>query len=204
MLIKKSDIENFQSRYCAKFINSLAGIRQASLIGTRSLSGHSNLAIFNSLVHLGSSPALYGLVFRPNVVRRDTLNNILETKEFSINYVSVNDYKKAHQTSAKYEKNQSEFKEVGFTEVCLLDSKIPFIKEANVKIALKFEEKVNLTINQTILIIGSVQFIELDEKIIDEDGFVGLEKQENLVCSGLDAYYKTELLSRLSYAEVEK
>ena len=79
MLINKNEIENQEQRYRTAFINSLAGFRQAVLVGTKSLEGNNNLAIFNSLIHLGASPALFGLINRPDSVQRDTLQNILET-----------------------------------------------------------------------------------------------------------------------------
>ena len=54
-------------------INSLSGIKPANLIGTINEDGTENLAIFSSVVHLGSNPALFGFVLRPRgEVRRHT------------------------------------------------------------------------------------------------------------------------------------
>ena len=39
-------------------INSITGVKPANLIGSISENGHSNLAIFSSIVHLGSNPCL--------------------------------------------------------------------------------------------------------------------------------------------------
>jgi len=77
MRIDKTEIEQLEQRYRTAFINSLAGFRQAVLIGTRSVDEKTNLAIFNSLIHLGANPALFGLMSRPDSVQRDTLQNIL-------------------------------------------------------------------------------------------------------------------------------
>ena len=101
MIIDKDTLGRYESRYRARLINSLAGVRQAMLIGTRSKDGVSNLAIFNSLIHLGANPPLWGFICRPDTVQRDTLTNILETNQYTINYVVTADYEKAHQTSAK-------------------------------------------------------------------------------------------------------
>ncbi len=200
MIIDKETIKNYESRYRATMINSLAGVKQAFLISTRSKDGFSNLAVFNSLIHIGASPPLWGFICRPDTVRRDTLNNILETNTYTINYVSVNYYDNAHQTSAKYEKELSEFKACGLTEVYQENFDAPFVAEAHVKVAMKLEQKIDITINGTILIIGSIQHIELDEALLSEDGFVALHKANTLACAGLDAYYKSSLISRLSYA----
>ena len=97
MIIDKNKIEQLEQRYRTTLINSLAGFRQAVLVGTQSSEGHHNLAIFNSLIHLGAHPALYGLINRPDSVQRDTLQNIISTKSYTLNYVKAEAYEKAHQ-----------------------------------------------------------------------------------------------------------
>ena len=115
MIIEKNEIENFEKIYRASFVNSLAGFRQAVLVGTKSSKGEPNLAIFNSLIHLGASPALFGLISRPDSVSRHTLENILETNEYTLNYMHSKDYEKSHQTSARYDREINEFEAVGHT-----------------------------------------------------------------------------------------
>lgn len=204
MLITLQDLESRERRYRATFINSLSGFRQVVLVGTRSAEGVANLAIFNSLLHVGASPPLYGLLFRPDTVRRDTLHNILESGSYTLNYITGADFEKGHQTSAKYGKGVSEFEAVGFHEEYKDHSPAPFVKEAVVKIAMKFEERVDIRINGTILIIGRVLSAELDEELVAEDGFVALEQANVLACAGLDAYYTADFKGRLSYAKPEE
>ncbi len=204
MVIEKEALNQFESRYRARLINSLVGPKQVVLVGTKSAEGTTNLAIFNSLVHLGANPPLWGLIFRPDVVQRDTLKNILETGRYTLNYVNTADFEKAHQTSAKYAPDVSEFDACGFKETYVGDFFAPFVGEAPVKIAMVFEQKIDLSINNTILIIGRIEQIEIDEKLIGSDGFVDLSLANTLVSSGLDAYLKTELIARLSYASTEK
>jgi flavin reductase (DIM6/NTAB) family NADH-FMN oxidoreductase RutF len=204
MIITKENIKSLEQRYRATLINSLAGFKQAVLVGTVSIEGNTNLAIFNSLLHIGANPALYGLLLRPDTVKRDTLTNILETQAYTLNYVATADYKKAHQTSAKYEATVSEFAAVGFTEQFAENFKAPFVQEAVVKIGMHLEERIDIKLNGTILVIGSIQHIELSETLVQPDGFVALEKAEVLACSGLDAYYSTQLLGRLPYARPDK
>ena len=69
---------------------------------------------------------------------------------------------------------------------------------------MKFEEKVDISINETILVIGSISFIDIDKKLVSPDGFVHLEQANILSCSGLDAYYESRLINRLSYAKTDK
>ena len=204
MILDSEILQTQDSRYRATLINSLAGVKQAFLIGSKSTSGHSNLAIFNSLIHIGANPPLWGFLCRPDTVKRDTLQNILETGEYSFNFVSHSDSEKAHQTSAKYAQEESEFVAVGFEEQFYEGFSAPFISEAPVKIGMKFEEKVDISMNGTILVIGSIFFIDIDKKLVSPDGFVHLEQANILSCSGLDAYYESRLINRLSYAKTDK
>lgn len=204
MIIDKETLNQYESRYRAKLINSLAGMKQAVLIGTKSTDGHTNLAVFNSLIHIGANPPLWGILCRPDTVKRDTLDNILETGQYTLNYVQTIDFEKVHQTSAKYDRSVSEFDTCGFTEFYQSDFHAPFVAEAPVKVAMKLEQKIDISINHTILLIGSIEQIELDENLISTDGFVFLDQANLLACAGLDAYYEANLLGRLSYATTDK
>ena len=201
MIFKKDDIDQFEQRYRTAFVNSLAGFRQAVLIGTKSVDGDTNLAIFNSLIHLGANPALFGLINRPDSVERHTLQNIIDTKEYTLNYVGAVYYKKAHQTSARYEKVISEFDEIGFKEIYHPFCKAPFVEEAIVKIAMKLEDIIPIPLNGTVLIIGSIMQVEMDASMIGPDGFVELSEAEILISQGLDAYFVSKKLGRLPYAK---
>jgi flavin reductase (DIM6/NTAB) family NADH-FMN oxidoreductase RutF len=201
VILLKEDIQQLEQRYRTSFINSLAGFRQAVLVGTKSKDGFSNLAIFNSLIHLGANPALFGLIIRPDTVPRHTLQNILETKEYTLNYVPGALFKKAHQTSARYEKNVSEFEQVGFEELYYPESSSPFVKEAVVKIAMNLEDIIPIPLNGTILIVGSIKQVDISEELVGVDGFVNLSNAEILISQGLDAYFVSKSIGRLPYAK---
>jgi len=204
MKLNKSDIENLERRYRGTFINSLAGYKQTFLIGTQTVEGFQNLAIFNSLIHFGANPALYGVLFRPDTVQRDTLKNILDTGFYTFNFIETKDWEKAHQTSAKYETGVSEFEAVGFQAEVSDTFFAPFVKESPIKIGLKFESKIDIPLNGTILVIGSLETIEVAENLVSADGFVDFEKANILGSIGLDAYFEPKILGRLSYAKTDK
>ncbi len=201
MILSKDDILNWPSRYRATFINSLSGFKTPFLIASVSDKNIENLAIFNSLIHIGASPATYAFLLRPDTVRRDTYNNILQTGFYTFNFITKTDFIKAHKTSAKYDEDVSEFDAVGFNSEYINSFKAPFLKESPVKIGLKFLQKVDISVNGTILIIGSVEKIIMNDKIVSNDGFVDLEKEDIVSGTGLDAYYENKLLGRLSYAK---
>jgi hypothetical protein len=125
---------------------------------------------------------------RPDTVQRDTLQNILDTKEYTLNYIQASLYKKAHQTSARYDKGVSEFEKVGFQEKYEALCYAPFVDEAIVKIAMKYEQSIPITLNGTVLIIGSVMQVEIDASLVAPDGYVALSDAEVLISQGLDAY----------------
>jgi flavin reductase (DIM6/NTAB) family NADH-FMN oxidoreductase RutF len=201
MIIHKNEIEQLEQRYRTAFINSLAGFRQAVLVGTKSVEGNTNLAIFNSLIHLGANPALFGLISRPESVPRDTLQNIIDTKEYTLNFIEAAHYKKAHQTSARYDNGISEFEKAGFNAFYHAGCHAPFVEDAVVKIAMKFEERIPISLNGTVLIIGSVMQVDIDDAIVGHDGFINLSASNVLISQGLDAYFVSKEIGRLPYAK---
>lgn len=130
MQVNQLDIIEMGQRYRTAFIHCLAGFRQAVLVGTKSANGQPNLAIFNSLIHLGANPATFGLLSTPDTVPRDTLQNILDTHAYTLNFVQAAQYQTAPQTSARYEKGVSEFEAVGFVPVYSPGSDAPFVEDA--------------------------------------------------------------------------
>ena len=71
---------------------------------------------------------------RPFSVERHTYNNIKETNYFTINHINKEIYKQAHQTSARYDKDVSEFDECGLTPEYSDTIKAPYVKESKIKI----------------------------------------------------------------------
>ncbi len=204
MILENFDILNLETRYRANFVNSLGGFKSFTLIGTKSPEGNNNLTAFSSLFHIGANPAICGLIIRPNEPRQNTLGNILNTKSYTINQVLPEFYKKAHQTSAKYDEGVSEFDEVGLTAEFSNGIYAPFVKESKIKFACELVQKIDIELNGTTLIIGKIIQIIVPDELIGEDGYIDLDKAETVTCSGLDSYHTTRRLGRLSYAKVGK
>ena len=171
------------------------------LIGTKNFEGQENLAIFNSLIHLGANPALCAFIVRPDLSPRHTLENILETKFYTINHLNENIYKAAHQTSARYPKGNSEFEAVGLKSEQKETFFAPFVKESLIKFGCEFVQKIPIELNGTTLIIGKIIEIYIPENCIRQDGFVDIEQAGTLTVSGLDSYHSTKKIARLSYAK---
>ena len=202
--ITQEQILNMEKQERVHFANSLGGFKSVGLIGTQNKKNQTNLAIVDSILHIGSNPPLFGMVFRPGVLERHTLENILETGLYTINHINEKIHKQAHQTSARYERNCSEFDQTGLRPEYKNNFFAPFVKESNVQLAMEFKEKITLYINNTVLIIGEVKDVYFPENCLQKDGFLDIEKAESITCSGLDSYHKTKQISRLSYAKPDK
>lgn len=196
-----NDILLFEQRYRATFINSIGGFKSIALIGTRNKGGGSNLAVFNSLFHIGANPPLFGFIVRPDSVERHTLSNILETGEFTVNHVHEEFYKQAHQTSARYPKNISEFDATHLTEEYKVGYFAPFVKESNIKIGASFVQKIEIQENGTLMIIAKIKYVSIPNNCLGVDGFIDIEKAGSITCIGLDSYHRTQKIARLSYAK---
>lgn len=203
--IIKSEWESWSRIYRANFINCLSGFKPAVLIGTCTPEGHTNLALFSNLVHLGADPALVGIVNRPREATPHTLSNIEATGSFTINHIHPGIVAQAHQTSAKYALEESEFTATGLTAQWEPGVVAPFVKESRLKYALSLKEIIPITYNRTFFVIGQIEEVLLEDATIQlEDGFLDLEQIEAMSSCGLDAYYTTRLVQRLDYARPGK
>ena len=201
-ILGEKDFEQMEKQFRTNFINSLSGFKSVNLVGTISKEGVTNLAIFSQVFHVGANPALMGILVRPDSVKRDTLENIIATNFFTLNHISANFYKQAHQTSARY--TVSEFEACGLTPEFGQLHPAPYVKESHLKIGLQFAEKHDLSINGTILVIGKVIEVMVDKSYVGADGYIDIEKAGSVTCSALDAYHTTHKLARLTYAKPNK
>ena len=190
-----------EQRKRAQFINSISGFRSVALIGTIDTNGQTNLAIFSSIVHIGSNPPLLSFIMRPDSVERHTLTNIMETGFYTINHINADMYEKAHQTSARYPKNVSEFDAAQLTPAFKNDFVAPLVAESNIQIGMEFKERINININQTSMIIGEIKFVHYPTNCLLDDGFMDIEKAGTITSSGVDSYHTTQLLQKLEYAK---
>ena len=86
MQYTKQDIQAMDRVTRLKIINSVTGIKPGNLIGTLSKDGITNLAVFSSVVHLGSDPALLGFISRP---RTDEVGHTLHLGQNSFNRIRI-------------------------------------------------------------------------------------------------------------------
>ena len=197
--------QTWERFYRANFINSLTGFKSASLIGTMNAQGVPNLGMFSSMVHIGSDPALIGYINRPVAAAPHTLANIKANGFYTVNHIHPAFLAQAHQTSAKYPDEVNEFTEVGLTEEYIDGVKVPFVKESSIKYLLSLKEIIPIQLNDTFLVIGHLEQVRIVAAIQPaQDGFLHLDQAGSICSNGLDAYYKTELIDRYTYAKPGK
>ena len=198
------EIQGWSRFYRTNFVNSLSGFKPVSLIGTTHASGEFNLAIFSNIVHLGADPTLIGFINRPREAAPHTLTNIEQNSFYTINHISSKFLDKAHQTSAKYPKQVSEFEMVGLTPEVKVNFKAPFVKESQVQYAMELVEVVPIKHNNTFLVVGKMIHAFVEPSYVGEDGFINLVKAQSVVSMGLDGYCKATALHRFYYAKPDQ
>ena len=197
----KSQINKMDKIFRLNLINSCTGYKSANLIGTVSEKGIYNVAIFSSITHLGSDPALLSFIVRPTTVPRDTYKNIMDNKIFTVNHVYVNDIKDAHHTSARYPSIISEFDMTGLEKEFIDDFKAPYVKSSKIKLGCKFINKYEIKENNTLLMVAEINDIYCDNNIIQNDGWLSLDKAKTVTINGLDGYALPALQDRYKYAK---
>ena len=204
MIYTKKDIEQLDRISRLKLINAVTGIKPANLIGSINSDGLSNLAIFSSVVHLGSNPALLGFITRPQTQEvGHTLRNIKENKSYTINHIHPSFVKNAHYTSAKFNEEVSEFEHCGLTQEYHKNILAPFVKQSTFKVGMQFIETLEIKHNGTVMVIGEIQKLIIDNSTM-VDGDIDLEASNSMGISGLNSYYELKKIAQFPYARIEE
>ncbi|MBO0331459.1 flavin reductase family protein [[Muricauda] lutisoli] len=202
MYYSNKDIMEMDKVVRLKIINSITGIKPANLIGTIDHDQVTNLAVFSSVVHLGSQPPLLGFIARPKTQDSGhTLRNIEEKGVYTINHIHPEFIERAHYTSAKFDKNISEFDRCGFSEEYIDAFEAPFVKESLVKIGLRLKETVPIPLNGTTLVIGEIAHLVLPDTAM-ETGDINLEHLQSTGISGLNSYYELKKVAQHPYVRI--
>ena len=201
MIYSKDDILSLDRVKRINLINSVTGVKPANLIGSKSEEGYENLAIFSSVVHLGSDPALLGFVMRPQKYQKsDTYKNITSTSFFSLNSISKSMIKNAHHTSAKIPFNQSEFDKMQIEKEYIDGFYAPFVKDSLIRVGLTLKKEIFLP-NECVMIIGDIMLISINDAVIEDSGHIDFDKSDLAGISGVDTYYSLTNREKMPYVE---
>jgi flavin reductase (DIM6/NTAB) family NADH-FMN oxidoreductase RutF len=192
IILNEINIENLDKAHKVNLINSLPGVKSVNLIGTKDADGQENLAIFSSVIHVGSHPPLIGFMHRPKSEFSHTISNIESTGYYTINNVHYGILQKAHNTSEKYPKEVSEFMSCDLTPEYINSFHAPFVKECFVKFGLALKEVIPIIHNGTMFVIGEVKMIIMENSALNDEYEVDHIKCATQGIIGVDQYFSIE------------
>jgi len=198
--IDRPEIEKMERVPRLNLINSCTGYKSANLIATISNEGRTNVAVFSSVTHLGSDPALISFTLRPTTVPRHTYKNIKEYGYFSVNHITAEQIADAHHTSAAYPEEISEFDQTELEPIYHNDCPVPFVKGSPVKLLCKYVNEYLIQENGCLLVVASIEAIFYEEQLLTSDHWLQLDKGKVVAINGLDGYALPELVERFAFA----
>lgn len=203
-IFTKENIKELDKISRLNLVNSCTGFKSANLLATQSKDGINNVAIFSSVTHLGSDPALLGFIVRPAFVPRDTYKNIRETGYFTVNHVTEQLIHDAHHTAANYDFTVSEFDKTNLEIEFKEGITVPFVKGSPVQLLCKYVNEYPIVENNTIHLIASIEQIIVDENLLNSDYWLQLDKAGVVTINGLDGYCLPKLIDRFEYARPDQ
>jgi flavin reductase (DIM6/NTAB) family NADH-FMN oxidoreductase RutF len=201
--IDRPEIEKMDRIARLNLVNSCTGYKSANLIATINNEGKTNVAVFSSVTHLGSDPAMISFVLRPTTVPRHTYQNMRAYGYFSVNHITAEQIEDAHHTSAAYPEEMSEFDQTNLQAVYHNDCPVPFVKGSPVKLLCKYVNEYLIQENGCLLVVASIEAIFYEEELLTPDKWLQLDKGKVVAINGLDGYALPELVERLPYARVK-
>jgi len=168
------DPAQYQQRQIYKLMTGIIVPRPIALVSTVDSRGNANLAPFSFFAGVGSAPptVLFCPALRPHGagagLRKDTLRNVEETREFVINVVSEAIAAPANETSAEVPPDVDEFKLSGLTPVPGEVVKAPRVAESPAQMECRLMQVI-YTGNQQgsgVVVLGEVLRFHVREDLV--------------------------------------
>jgi len=159
--------------------------RPIALVSTTSNNGINNLAPFSYFNGVCSKPPT--IMFAParrgwDGKEKDTLINIRNTKEFSINIVSEDIGEKMVKCSTDYEKEVDEYSKSGLSPLSSKKIKPPIVSESKISLECILNQIVQIGKNDAgsgFIVIGTIVLFHIDDEVYD-NGRIILDKLQPL------------------------
>ena len=159
--------------------------RPIALVSTTSNNGINNLAPFSYFNGVCSKPPT--IMFAParrgwDGQEKDTLINIRNTKEFSINIVSEDIGEKMVKCSTDYEKEVDEYSKSGLSPLSSKKIKPPIVSESKISLECILNQIVQIgkeDAGSGFIVIGTIVLFHLDDEVYD-NGRIILDKLQPL------------------------
>ena len=162
-----------------KFLIGGIAPRPIAWAGTRSKDGINNLAPFSFYNVFSSTPPIVGFSPSPRLDGRnkDTLQNVIDGKCFTLSCVSYQLVKQMSKTSAPLGPDENEFEYAGLEMAEAKNINAPYVKsallvfECDLQQIIKFGDQAG----SGNLILGEIKYVNIDDSIY-KDGYVDFEK----------------------------
>lgn len=153
--------------------------RPIGWISSISEDGIPNLAPFSFFNAVGEDPphVMFSTV-RPNNSNKDTLNNVLTTKQFVVNMVVEDIVEQMNTTSQSVASDINEFELAGLTAIPSVKVKAPRVKESPINMECELVHHYTLEDNKhggATIIIGRIVLFHIDESVLLDDFKINME-----------------------------
>ncbi len=155
--------------------------RPIGWVSTIDNNGINNLAPFSYFNMVSSNPpCVMFSTRRDNNKNKDTLNNVLQTKEFVINLVTLDNVEQMNATAASVDATIDEFKLANLTAIDSVSVKPKRVKESPVHFECEMIHHYFIKDNNgnetTCVVIGQIKNIHIDDSILMENNRIDLDK----------------------------
>jgi flavin reductase (DIM6/NTAB) family NADH-FMN oxidoreductase RutF len=162
-----------------KLLTGIVIPRPIGWISTISEDGINNLAPFSYFNAVGDDPphVMFSTV-HSNYSNKDTLNNVLATKQFVVNMVTEDLAEQMNRTSQPIPANESEFELAGLTPIASSLVLPPRVKECKITMECEMVHHYQLENSKTggaTIVIGKIVLFHIDESVLLDNYKINLE-----------------------------
>jgi flavin reductase (DIM6/NTAB) family NADH-FMN oxidoreductase RutF len=162
-----------------KLLTGIVIPRPIGWISTISEDGIHNLAPFSYFNAVGDDPphVMFSTV-HSNISNKDTLNNVLKTKQFVVNMVTEDLVEQMNMTSQPIPANESEFELAGLTPIESILVLPPRVKECKITLECEMVHHYKLENSKTggaTIVIGKIVLFHIDKSVLLHNYKINLE-----------------------------
>ena len=171
--------------------------RPIGFTASKSKDGHVNLAPFSFHNAFSSNPPMVGIspAFSGRTGEaKNTLTNILDTKEFTLSVVSFDMVEQMNICAAEYPMDVDEFEKSGLTHHPSKVISVPGVAESPLIMECQFTEHIQFSDQPAggNLLLGEIVYFHAKEDVFDESGKIDPHKVDQVARMGYDWYSRAK------------
>lgn len=175
-------------------LNAIIGPRPIGWIASQDAQGKANLAPYSFFNCFNYRPPIIGFA---SSGWKDSVRNIVETKEFVWNLTTLPLARQMNETSATLPHGENEFLRAGLTPVASRLVSVPRVAESPVNFECRLSQCIQLTgadgtAVDTWLVLGEVVAVHIDESLLEDGIYQTAKAQPVLRAGGPSAYYSID------------